>query len=74
MFALQKTEELRSLLQMKFSKNAPEDEAVHLAFRFPDGKKLEYVFEEKDPTMVSPYSTINFCVNFHCLCVHVGLV
>lgn len=52
-FFSQRTEELQSLLQMKFSKNGPKDGAVRLAFRFPDGKKLEHVFEEKDSTIVS---------------------
>lgn len=36
-------EQLWSMLQMKFSKNAPKNEAVQLAFRFPGGN---YVFEE----------------------------
>lgn len=45
------------MLQMKFSKTTPTENPVHLAFRFPDGKKLEYVFDEKDPTMVSNNDT-----------------
>ena len=30
--------------QLKFSKNDSSDAAIHLAFRSPDGKKLDHIF------------------------------
>ena len=49
---LQKTEEIRDLLKLKVSRNEAKDSTVHLAFRFPDGRKLNYFFEGQDTTMV----------------------
>ena len=42
---------MRELLKLKFCKNEA-NSPIHLAFRFPDGKKLHPYFDLKNTTMV----------------------
>lgn len=45
---------------MKFTKCAVGESAVHLAFRLPDGRKVEHTFLEHDSTVV--------CADISCMC------
>jgi hypothetical protein len=48
----EKMEDIRNMLKLKFSGNQAKESSIHLAFRFPDGKKLNYIFDGHDTTMV----------------------
>ena len=62
-------EDIRNMLKLKFSGNQAKESSIHLAFRFPDGKKLNYIFDGHDTTMVgwfliSCFSNNNYSFTF----------
>jgi len=64
---LQKTEQLRESLLLKFAKSESKDAGVRLAFRLPDGRKLERTFHQQDTTKVcNNYYYVSLC-NSHVL-------